>query len=70
MDICARPHVFEVLMFLMSVLTLADDLCCAWFIYSEMGTSSIDLAELSSFHLKKETESVSETLCVLNKTGR
>jgi hypothetical protein len=31
MDLDARPHVCAVL--LMSVLTLADDLCCTWFIY-------------------------------------
>jgi hypothetical protein len=45
---CQAPRVYGV-KFLMFVLTLADGLCCAWFIYpvgvqknSEIGTSSID----------------------------
>jgi hypothetical protein len=50
---------------LMFVLTLADGLCCDWFVYRilcwcrcpEIGTSSIDWAQLSRFHLKTETES-------------
>jgi hypothetical protein len=34
MDICGRPHAFGVfLMFLTFPLTLAEGLCCAWFIY-------------------------------------
>jgi hypothetical protein len=49
----------------MFVLTLADGLCCAWFIYpvlcwcwcSEIGTNSIDWAQLSRIHLKTKTES-------------
>jgi hypothetical protein len=33
-DICARPHVCGVfLMFLTFILTLTDNLCCAWYIY-------------------------------------
>jgi hypothetical protein len=52
------------IMFLMFVLTLADGLCCAWFIYailrwcwcSEIGNSSVDWAQLRKFHLEKETE--------------
>jgi hypothetical protein len=66
MVIGARLHVcrvyFDILMF---VLTLADGLCCAWCIYPvlcwcwcpELGTSSIDWAQLSRFHLKTEIES-------------
>jgi hypothetical protein len=34
---------------------------------SEIGTSSIEWAQLSRFHLKTETEPSSETLCVSNK---
>jgi hypothetical protein len=53
---------FNVLMF---VITLANGLCCALFMYPilccswcpEIGTRSIDWAQLSSFHLKTETES-------------
>jgi hypothetical protein len=52
-------------MFLMLVLTLADGSCCAWFPYlilrwcrrAEIGTSSIDLAQMSKFYQKTETES-------------
>jgi hypothetical protein len=52
------------LMFLIFVLTLADGLRYAWFIYPilcwlwclEIGTSSINWAQLSRFHLKTETE--------------
>jgi hypothetical protein len=52
-------------MFLMFDLTLADDLCCAWFIYPflcwcrypEMETNPIDMAQLSRIHRKRETES-------------
>jgi hypothetical protein len=52
-------------MFLMIVLNLADGLCCAWLIYPivnwcsclEIGTGSIDWAQLSTFHMKTETES-------------
>jgi hypothetical protein len=63
--ICARPHLFgEFECFLIFILTLADGLCCAWFIYPiryqcgrpEIWTSSIDWAQLSRFHLKMETE--------------
>jgi hypothetical protein len=59
-DIGARPNACGVFyMFLMFVLTLADGLCCAWFIYPilcwcwcpEIGTNSIDWAQLSRFHL-------------------
>jgi hypothetical protein len=66
MDIGARPHVCGFFFkFLMFNLTLTDGLCCAWFIYPilcwcwcpEIGTSSIDKAQLSRFHLKMETES-------------
>jgi hypothetical protein len=47
------------------LLNLADGLSCALFIYHitcwcwypEVGTSSMDLALLSRFHLKTETES-------------
>jgi hypothetical protein len=63
MDISDRNHVCDVL--LIFLLALADSLCCAWFIYPilywcwcpEIGTSSIDWAQLSRFHLKTETES-------------
>jgi hypothetical protein len=47
----------------MFVLTVADGLCCAWFMYHmlcwcpEIGTSSIEWAQLSRFNLKAETES-------------
>jgi hypothetical protein len=52
-------------MFLIFILTLADDFCCASFIYlilcwcwcPEIGASSIDWAQLSRLHLKAETES-------------
>jgi hypothetical protein len=64
MGIDARPHLCgDSLMILMFVPTLADSfiLCL---IYnpilrwcSEIGTSSIDWAQLSRFHLKTETES-------------
>jgi hypothetical protein len=65
MDIGARPHVCGVFNCLLSVFTLADGLCCVWFIYSilfwcwcpEIRTSSIDWAKLSRFHQKTETES-------------
>jgi hypothetical protein len=51
--------------FLILVLTLADGLCCAWFIYPtlcwswcpEIGTSSIDWTQLSSFHPRMERKS-------------
>jgi hypothetical protein len=47
------------------ILTLANGLCCAWFVYpilcwsrcSEIGTGSIDWAKLSRIYLKTETES-------------
>jgi hypothetical protein len=63
MDIGARPYVCGV--FLMFVLTLADVLCSAWFVYPilcwcwcpEIGTSSIDSDHLSRFHPKTKTES-------------
>jgi hypothetical protein len=66
MDISARPHVREVLLtFFMFALTLTDGLCCGWFIYPslcwcwcpEIGTSSINWAQLNRFYLKTETES-------------
>jgi hypothetical protein len=49
-------------MFLMFVLTLADGLCCVWFIYPilcwcwclELGTNSVDWVQLSKFHLKTD----------------
>jgi hypothetical protein len=62
----ARPHVCGVfLMFLMFTLTLVNGLCYAWFIYPilclcwrlEIGTSSIDWAQVTRFHLKTKTES-------------
>jgi hypothetical protein len=61
-------------MFLMFALILADGLRCAWFIpilrwcwCPEMGTSSIDLAQLSRFYLKTETESSFRNAVCLNK---
>jgi hypothetical protein len=67
MDVGARPMSVDAffLMFLMCVFSLADGLCCAWFVYPtmcccwwpEIGTSSVDWAQLSRFHLKTETES-------------
>jgi hypothetical protein len=66
MDIGARPHVCGVIfMFLMFVLALADGLCCAWLVFptlhwcrcAEIGSSSIDWAQLNRFYLKTETES-------------
>jgi hypothetical protein len=62
-------------MILMFVLTLTDGLFCTWFIYRilswcwylEIGTSSIDCAQLSRFHLKMGQNSVSKTLYALNK---
>jgi hypothetical protein len=59
--ICVVPF----LEFLMFVLILADGLCLAWSAYPilcycrclEIGTSSINWAQLSRFHLKMETES-------------
>jgi hypothetical protein len=52
-------------MFSYFVLTLADGLCCAWFVYPilcwcrclEVETSCIDWAQVSRFYLKKEVES-------------
>jgi hypothetical protein len=48
------------------ISVLVDDLCCAWLIYSilvlvryrcpEIGTSSVDSAQLNRFYLKTETE--------------
>jgi hypothetical protein len=60
----------EFLMFLMLVLTLADGLCCAWFVWPvvcwcrclEIGTGSISWGKLSKFHLKTETESSSRNV--------
>jgi hypothetical protein len=58
MDIGLRPHVCGVsLMILKFVLTLADGSCCTWCWCPETGTSSVDWAQLSRFHLKTETES-------------
>jgi hypothetical protein len=49
------------------VLTLADGLCCAWFIYTlSYVDSSIDWAQFSRFHLKTEIESSLRNV-VLNK---
>jgi hypothetical protein len=64
-------------MILIFVLTLADDLCCAWIIYPilcfcwcpEKGTSSTDWAQLIRFHLKTETEFGLRN-SVLNNKGR
>jgi hypothetical protein len=50
-------------MILMFVLTDSYGLCCAWFMYPvlcwylclEIGTSSIDWAQLSRFHLKMDS---------------
>jgi hypothetical protein len=75
MDICARLHVWSFLMFLMFVLTLADGLCCACFIYPilcrcwcpEIVTSPIAWVQLSRFHLSWRLNSVSETSYVSNK---
>jgi hypothetical protein len=62
MDIGARPHIYGVfLMFCMFVLTLADTLCFDWlYILScvgGIGTSFIDWAQMSRFHLKAAIES-------------
>jgi hypothetical protein len=65
-DIGTKPRLcVEFIMFLMPVLTLADGLCCAWFIYlilcwfwcPEVGTNSIDWAQLRTFYPKTETGS-------------
>jgi hypothetical protein len=56
----------RILMFLMGVLTLADYLCCAWFICPILcwcwcpgiGTNSVIWAQLNRFHLKMATESI------------
>jgi hypothetical protein len=53
------------LKFLMFVLTLANGLCCAWYVYPilcccrwmEIGTSCINWVQFSRSHLKTETES-------------
>jgi hypothetical protein len=53
----AKPHVCWLFKVLMSTLTLADCLCCGWFIYPvlcwcwcpEIGITSIGLAQLSRF---------------------
>jgi hypothetical protein len=63
------------LIFKVFVLALADGLCCAcvlyhiWFWYRcpEIGTSSTDLSQLSTFYLKTETESSLRNVAVLNK---
>jgi hypothetical protein len=70
MDIGARPHICGVSFNVYS---------CGWFVLCfiyipylmlvlcpEIGTSSIEWAELSMFHMRRETESVF-SLCVLNK---
>jgi hypothetical protein len=52
------------------VLTLADGLCCAWFVYPilpscrcpEIGTSSIDWVHMSRFYLKTKTKSNSRNV--------
>jgi hypothetical protein len=58
-------------MLLMFVLTLARGLCCAWFIYPtlcwcwcpEIGTSSIDWAQLIRLPPEDGDRLISETLC-------
>jgi hypothetical protein len=78
MDIGARPDVSGIFLLLLTfILTLADGLCHAWFIYPilcccwclEIGTSSTDWAQLSRFHLQtdRQTESRLQTVVVLNK---
>jgi hypothetical protein len=56
--------VWEVSFKVFFLIFVADGLCCAWFISylvlvlgPEIGTNSIDWAQLSRFHLKTETES-------------
>jgi hypothetical protein len=44
------------------------EFCCCW--CPEIGTSSIDWAQLSRFHLKTETESSLRNAVFLNETGR
>jgi hypothetical protein len=64
--------------YLMFVLTLADGLCCAWIIYPalcwyrcpEMGTSSIDWAQLSRFRLETDAEFSPRNAVFYIKTGR
>jgi hypothetical protein len=67
-------------MFLMLLLTLADVLCCAWFLcpilcwfrcpeIETTGTNSIDWAKLSRFHLKTETESNPRNVAFYIKAG-
>jgi hypothetical protein len=71
---CYASCVWSFFNVLMSVLTLADGLCCAWFMYPilcwcwylEVGNRSINWAQLSRFHLKTDTES-SLWNVVLNK---
>jgi hypothetical protein len=65
----------EILIFSCFVLVLADDFCCAWLVYPlwwwywcpEIGTSSIDWAQLSRLYLKTETESNLRNVVFLNK---
>jgi muconolactone delta-isomerase len=66
----------EFLTFQCFVLTQADDLCCAWFVYHilylcsclEMRTSSVDWAKLCMCYLKTETE-LGQTEYVLPEDG-
>jgi hypothetical protein len=71
------PISMEFLIILMFVLTLADGLCCDWFLHRilcwcrcpEVWASSIEWAQLSRFHLKTESES-NLWNTVLNKKRR
>lgn len=57
-------------MFLMYVFTLADVLCCAWFMqpillccwYSAIETNYIDWAQVSRFTWRRRQNPISETL--------
>jgi hypothetical protein len=61
-------------MFLMFVLTITDGLCCSWFIYPtlcwccclEIGTSSIDWAQMRRFSPEDTNRIQSPKSCVLN----
>jgi hypothetical protein len=76
MDIGARSHVYGVfLMILMFILTLEDDLCCAWFIYPilcscwcpKIGIISIDCVQLSRLFPEGGDRNQSPKRCVLNR---
>jgi hypothetical protein len=69
----SRPDTCGV--FYIFVLALADGLSCTWLVCPiwcwyrcpEIGTSSIDWAQLSRFYLKTETESSLGNVVFLNK---